>query len=148
MRRNWKLFLSVLMALAILVSMAVPAMAAETEIKVPVSIGLTDAVAGVQLSVKVDEGLTFVKWVLPEAYQKLASTPYPRSDDGLMTIGIFGPNNVIEPAADGGLVDLGYLVFSGTGSTPTIEDLFSAHVVSNTEIETLLYNSLSRRRSP
>lgn len=138
MRKNLKMFVSVLMAFAILFSLAVPAMAAEAEIRVPVSAYTSDTAAGVELRIQNEDGLKLSSWERTGAAKKL-SGPVTSQKNGVLQAGLINAQNVLEPD-DNGMVDLGTLVFTGSGKTPVVLSAEFAHVVDKSTITTSVYN--------
>lgn len=122
MRKSLKTFVSLLMAMAILLSLAVPTALAANEIKVPISIKLPSdvtAVAGVELEFNYTSGLTFTKWE-QSSTMKSASPVTAVKSNGNTLSGLFNKDNIYKPT--NGVLDLGYLVFDGTtaGQSVTI----------------------------
>lgn len=138
MRKNLKMFVSVLMAFAILLSLAVPAMAAEAEVRVPVSAYMSDTAAGVELRIQNEDGLELSSWERTGAAKKL-SGPVTNQKNGVLQAGLINAQNVLEPDANG-MVDLGTLVFTGSGKTPVVLSAEFAHVVDKNTITTTVYN--------
>ena len=140
-----KKIISILMALAILFSLAMPAMAAD-EIKIPIAIELPYEVAGVELEVTHTEGVTFSTWERPRALRTAGYVTNIRKDDGylidtnVLKAGIFSASNIFT-ADENGILDLGYLVFKGTtaGQSVTVHVAEFVHVVSKTETENGAY---------
>lgn len=134
MRNSLKKIASLLMALVILFSMAVPTALAAEEIKVPISILIPHAVAGVELEMTFTSGLEYVRWEQSTAIRgagyvdNVANGGY--ADSGVLKAGIFTAQNKYTPDANGKL-DLGYLVFTGTtaGQTITISEAKFVRVI-------------------
>ena len=140
MRKNLKLFVSVLMAFAILLSLAVPSMAAEAEVRVPVSVALSQNVAGVELTVQNPDGLKLTKWEKSAAIKNLnLSGPITYQKNDILKVGLFTKDNVLKPDANGQL-DLGELVFTGSGKTPVVLVADFSHVVDKDTISNTIYN--------
>lgn len=137
MRKYLKRVLPLLMALAILFSIAMPTvLAAENEIKVPISIKLPHAVAGVELEFNYSSGLTFVEWEKSDAIKAAAVTPVVERD-GNTVIGIYNRDNSYAPDSSG-VLDLGYLVFTGTtvNQKVVIENAEFIHVINKSTLDT------------
>ena len=84
MRKNLKLFVSVLMAFAILLSLA-----------------------GVELTVQNPDGLKLTKWEKSAAIKNLnLSGPITYQKNDILKVGLFTKDNVLKPDANGQL-DLG-----------------------------------------
>lgn len=111
MRKSLKKFVSILMALTILFSLAVPTALAAEQIKIPITVKIPKSVAGVEFDFTYTDGLKFVKWEKSDAV-KTAGQTGPAVNNGVTKAGIFTASNDYAPDANGEL-DLGYLVFEG-----------------------------------
>ncbi len=140
MRRSFAKILSFVMVLAILCSLAVPTVLAAGEIKIPISIKLPYAVAGVEVEFSYSDSVTYTDWERTGSLKAMGYVSNKMSNGNTLA-GIFTANNVIAPD-ENGIVDLGYLVFTGNAADAELKiaSVEYTRVIDKDTMESGTYN--------